>query len=97
MKKTITALLLLIMFLSGCEALRMGTLKITNNSSNPYTLTLDGINKGTINGNTSKEFKLDEGAHSVSTTQISGYVLYPSVFANTINVYSGQESVWSFP
>lgn len=97
MKKTITALLLLIMFLSGCAALRMGTLQLTNNSSNPYSISIDGVSKGTMNGNTSKEFKLEEGSHSVSATQQSGYVLYPTVFSGSVNIQSGQKSVLSFP
>ena len=85
------------MLLSGCAALRMGTLQLTNNSSNPYSISIDGVSKGTMNGNSSKEFKLDEGSHSVSATQQSGYIIYPTVFSGTINIQSGQKSVLSFP
>ncbi|GDX52997.1 hypothetical protein LBMAG27_20440 [Bacteroidota bacterium] len=98
MKKLFSVVFLFaILQIISCEALKMGTLQISNNSSNPYSLTIDGMNKGTINGNTSKDFKLAEGEHTVSATQQSGYLIYASVYSNTLNVYSGQKTNWNFP
>lgn len=75
-----------------------GTLYFKNTQTDPYTITLDGTNVGTLSaGTTSQGFIVTSGiGHSVKATQYSGYVLYPTIFTGTATLNPGGSITWSF-
>lgn len=56
-----------------------GTIRFTNNSTNPYNVSIDGVAKGSVNGNTHVELKATKGFHTLKAEQASGYLVYPTV------------------
>jgi len=64
-----------------------GKIKVVSNSDNPYTLYINGANKGTIAGNSSQTVTVDAWhSYNVRVLQQSGYVLYPSEYTWTVEV-----------
>ncbi len=65
-------------------------IKLTNNSSNPYSVTIDGVSKGNIEGNTTQTYEVNPGRHSVYVKQQSGYLFYPTENTYSIVCYAGK-------
>lgn len=74
-----------------------GTISWVNNSGNPYRLELNGSAVKDLSGGHYWDQQVDPAAYSWKVTQLSGYVLYPTVRSGTFAVYSGQKKVISFP
>jgi hypothetical protein len=101
------ALCLLIPFLSSCESSnerdcevnKYGTIQISNSSSNPYDIWIDGVFQGTINGkNISTQIKVDEGDnHKLYAKQVSGYLLYPTEKTEYLSVIRCSNYSWMIP
>lgn len=86
--------------LTSCEkedACLTGTVRFTNTSANPYDLYIDNEFKSSISGNNFQEFDLLEGQHSGRVEQVSGYVFFPTIVENNLNVFGCQEIGWVFP
>ena len=77
-----------------------GTIKVVNNSSNPYEIYIDGIVYNTsLQGNYSQSFTYETvGTHTVRVVQLSGYLVYPTdeTFNVTITGCGNTQTV-SFP
>lgn len=75
-----------------------GEIKIVSESDNPYTLYINGVNYGTIYGNS---YEINEvnawHSYNVRVLQQSGYVLYPSEYTWTINVDANYIYTRTFP
>lgn len=71
--------------LSSCGK-KNANLRYTCTSNNPYTILLDGVNKGTVPPNSFVNFNVPIGTHVVKATQNSGYLLFPTVVERSINV-----------
>lgn len=83
---------------SGCQKnATAGKVRFTNNSSNPYTVYLDGTIKGTVNGNYSQDYSTTLGAHTARVVQNSGYLLYPTDKSYSVTVTSSVMAQVSFP
>ena len=65
-------------------------IKLTNNSSNPYSVTIDGVSKGNIAGKTTQTYEVNPGRHSVYVKQQSGYLFYPTENTYSIVCYAGK-------
>ena len=86
MKKTF--LLIAFIFVASCskddltnDCNNKGSLKVQSLQDDPYTLRVDGANRGTISPFGSITISnLASGTHSVQATQNSGYILYPTVY-----------------
>lgn len=73
-------------------------LTLKNNSANPYSITLDGTMLNTsLAGNSSIDYKIPSGNHTIVTTQLSGYILTPTIKTYTINPTCGQLLTQAFP
>ncbi|MCB9282938.1 MAG: hypothetical protein H6563_02605 [Lewinellaceae bacterium] len=74
-----------------------GKVRFTNTSSNPYNLFIDGSFEIQMPGNSFRELDLLEGQHAARVEQVSGYILYPTIVNQTLNVFGCQEIEWVFP
>lgn len=74
-----------------------GTIQFVNNSSNPYSMYINGSPKGTLPGKNTTTFTVDYGSYSCRVVQNSGYVLYPTDKTYTGTVSSSGGMVVSFP
>jgi hypothetical protein len=72
-------------------------LGVTSTSTNPYTITIDGNNRGVVNGGSGASYDLSVGSHTVTATQNSGYVLFATVKTNTVNINQCQTTGFTFP
>lgn len=99
----VTGLLLLSLSILSCnddigtDPCLTGTVRFTNTSNNPYNLSIDGVFKFQLNGNSFRELDLSEGQHQAKVEQVSGYILFPTVKETTLNVFGCQETEWVFP
>ena len=78
----------------GCN---YGEVRFTNTSSNPYNLFLDGTFESEIPGNTFIELNIFEGQHTAQVEQVSGFLLFPTIVTETLNVYGCEQGEWAFP
>ncbi|OAV74952.1 hypothetical protein Barb7_01480 [Bacteroidales bacterium Barb7] len=60
-----------------CEKNNTGTIILKNTDSDPFTVYVDEINKGTIQGNQTIRLTVPAGTHSVRVVERSGWILYP--------------------
>jgi hypothetical protein len=73
-------------------------LTLSNNSANPYSITFDGtIINTSLSGNSSIDYKIPSGNHTIVVTQLSGYLLVPTTKTYTINPICGQIITQIFP
>jgi len=71
---------------------------LSNNSTNPYSVSLDGtIINSSMAGNSSISYPIPSGNHTIVVTQLSGYILLPTIKTYTINPSCGQTLTQSFP
>jgi len=92
-------LFLLLLFSTSClqDECSEGTVKFTNNSTNPYNLLINGEFKEELPGGSFYEIELPEGQHNARAEQVSGFLLFPTVKEKTLNVFGCQETQWVFP
>jgi len=71
--------------------------KITNNSTNTYKLSINGASKGELGGKEWRNFYLDTGSYTLKAEQVNGFILFPTVKNGQITVSNGELLEWSFP
>lgn len=83
----------------ACEQQNYGTITVSNSSSNPYDFYIDNVYIQRINGGSiTQEIQISEGnGRLVRATQVSGYVLYPTVVESSFNVISCSDYTWQVP
>jgi hypothetical protein len=102
MKKLIIGLLVALLFAS-CEKENTSTttagtiISWVNNTSNPYKIEVDNKQITTINGGQYYDQSIAPGSYNYKITQLSGYILYPTVYAGPVTIEAGQKKVVSFP
>lgn len=72
-------------------------LRLSNVSSNPYTVYLDGVNMGTLSGGYYSELEVNPGVHTVRVIQNSGYVFYATDETYEITCAAGYRITQEFP
>ncbi len=84
---------------SDCEIYKYGTITISNSSSNPYDIDIDGVFQVRLNGgNISAKIKLYEGNNRLlHCKQVSGYLLFPTEKSSNFNVISCSDYTWQIP
>ncbi|NOY50458.1 MAG: hypothetical protein GXO88_07850 [Chlorobi bacterium] len=108
MKRVLFLIPLLVLFISSCskqaaekrecERENIGYVTITNTSKNPYDISIDGVYKFQLAGNTFKEdIKESAGFHDYKAVQVSGYILYPTVKKTTFSTWICKKSSWVIP
>ena len=80
-----------------CQQNNTGTLNVSCTSSNPYNISVDGVNEGTIAGNGSNSYQITTGTHTVIATQQSGYTLIPTIKTAQITISRCESSSFAFP
>ncbi len=82
-----------------CEINKYGTIQISNTSTNPYDIWINGTYQGTINGKSlSTEIKIDEGNNQkLYAKQKSGYLLYPTEKTDYLTVLRCNNYSWMIP
>lgn len=81
----------------GGQTPQTATLKLVNQSSNPYYIFVGNADKGVLSGNNSVSFTLNPGSVKVYVKQKSGYAFYPTEKEYTVTLYAGKISMLSFP
>ncbi len=82
-----------------CEVNKTGTITISNSSSNPYDIYINGIHKVQLKGNgISSEITISEGNdRELYARQVSGYILYPTERTEYFNVVRCSDYSWQIP
>lgn len=73
------------------------TVRFTNTSDDAYSLYIDDVFQFQVSGNSFKELDLSEGQHSARVEQVDGFIFFPTILDNSLNVFGCQESEWVFP
>lgn len=81
-----------------CEERQEGTLRVINTSKNPYTIYIDDVVEGRVEGGSSKTFTLTK-RYFVTTKakQISGYMFFPTEVVGSAIIKTCEESEWQIP
>jgi hypothetical protein len=84
---------------SDCEIDKFGTVTISNNSSNPYDIDLDGVHLIQLpGGSISDKIRINEGNNrTLHCKQVSGYIFFPTERTNTLNVVRCSDYTWQIP
>jgi len=82
-----------------CEVNRYGTITISNSSSNPYDIYIDGAyNMRLSGGSISTKIRISEGNNrKMYAIQVSGYIFYPTDKTTYFNVISCSDYSWQIP
>jgi hypothetical protein len=72
-------------------------IRFTSTSSNPYKISIDYVNKGTVTANSFTEIYVSPGTHIFQAEQLSGYIFYPNVTTLTHTCVAGIEFEFVFP
>ena len=85
--------------LKPCEVNRTGTITVSNSSSNPYNVYVDGVFKIQLAGGTiSQKITLNEGnGRQLYAEQVSGYLFYPTTKTTNFNVVRCTDYSWQIP
>lgn len=83
---------------SETAIVQTGTIRYNNNSSNRYEVFLDGASYGLLNGGYYwDKTSVPVGSHIVKAVQYEGYLLYPTIVENTVNLSVGSTLQFDFP
>lgn len=75
-----------------------GTLKMVNNSNNPYRIFINGIEAGDMNGKTTQYgYNLPVGVYSIRVLQLSGYLATPTDITYSGTLMCGGTLTTTFP
>lgn len=82
-----------------CEIRNYGTITISNSSSNPYDIFVDGVFQQQLGGGRiSGDIRINGGNdRSLYAKQVSGFVLFPTEKSTTFNVVSCSSYTWQIP
>lgn len=85
--------------LEPCEVNRTGTITVSNSSSNPYNVYVDGVFKIQLaGGSISQKITISEGnGRQLYAEQVSGYLFYPTTKTSTFNVVRCTDYSWQIP
>lgn len=85
-------------FAERCYEENIGFFTITNQSTNPYDVWIDGEFVGRLDGQKFiSDFEVTAGNHSVYVKQVSGYLLFPTEITKNFTLASCQEIGFVFP
>jgi hypothetical protein len=110
MKQVLLALSVAVVLLTGCkkdeenhnsssnDCNGYGTMTVSNTSSNPYHVYVNGIYQTDVPGNRLVEFNIYKGSNTVLyALQASGYLLYPTEKTSYFNIVGCEEYGWQIP
>ena len=82
-----------------CQKNKYGTVTISNSSSNPYDISIDGTYNMRLSGGAiSSKIKLNEGnGRKLYAKQVSGYAFYPTEANTSFNVVACSDYSWQIP
>jgi len=69
---------------SECEKNNTGILQVTNTKSNPYDISVEGLYMGRVNPGNFEDFVVDSKYLNIKATQVSGYILYPTIIERSV-------------
>ena len=81
-----------------CETNKTGTLTISNNSNDNYSIYVDDVYKISLSGGSIKEITLNEGNNrNLNAEQTDGYLLYPTTKSESLNIVRCSDYTWQIP
>lgn len=85
-------------FAERCYEEQIGFFTITNQSTNPYDVWIDGQLVGRLDGQKFiSDYEVAAGTHSVYVKQVSGYLLFPTEITKSFTLTACQELGFVFP
>jgi len=69
---------------TDCEKNQTGTIQFINSKTNPYKVTVNLLYVVTLQPNQQSTQIFSVGSQSIQFEQVSGYVLYPSIYTKSI-------------
>lgn len=79
-----------------CQKNNTGTLSVSSSSNNPYMISIDGVDRGSLPGKATQTYELTAGAHTVKASQESGYAVYPTIKTQNITIVQCQTSGFNY-
>jgi hypothetical protein len=84
----------LLFILSSCAKMELThELRFSCTSNNPYLIEIDG-HSDIIQGNSFKDYQLEEGTYAWKVTQQSGYLIYPTIKDGVITLDQDREIIF---
>lgn len=95
-------ILALCLGLASCEKetpqITTGEISFVNSSAHPYSLHLNGALQANIYAGKFYDIKqAPAGSYSYKLTQLSGYILYPTILNGSFTLDPGKKAVVTFP
>jgi hypothetical protein len=94
----------ILFFLSSCDTgmgnnnvCPQGTVILYNDSNNPYAIHIDDTNIGVMQGQTTAEYTLDRGGHTIRVVQITGYLGQPTDLTGGVFLEGCDTQEFTFP
>jgi hypothetical protein len=81
----------------ACNRDNTATLTVSNSSSNPYRITIDGRTVGTLSGYSTQTFTEKAGVWNMRATQVSGYLFTPTIVTDTKAIEACENWQWFIP
>lgn len=83
----------------SCERNKTGTVTVSNSSSNPYDIYINGTYRLRLGGGQiSEQITLNEGnGTNLQAEQVSGFVLYPTIKQKQANIVRCSNYTWQIP
>jgi hypothetical protein len=104
MSKLLTFAAAFILICSGCDTqddpnhfCPQGTIRLNNNSNDPYSVYFDGSSMGIMQGQTTADHVVDKGAYSIRVVQLTGYVSQPNEKVGGTIIEGCDTDIFTFP
>jgi hypothetical protein len=84
---------------NDCEVNKYGTIQVSNSSTDPYDIWIDGTYQGRVSGkNLTNQIKIYEGNNvKLYAKQVSGFLLFPTEKTDFFNVVRCSKYSWMIP
>lgn len=105
MSRTLIIVAVLSVGFAGCEkgnqynngSCPQGTIRAYNDSNDPYTVYIDGTYMGVLQGQTTYDYTVDKGAHTIKVVQVTGFTGQPTERTSGTIIEGCDTDVFTFP
>lgn len=77
-----------------CQTFNMATVRVTNNSDNPYNLFNSDVFLLTIAGKNAENVSVGAGSVHLKLVQVSGYIFTPTIYETKFNITACESISW---
>jgi hypothetical protein len=104
MRSALTIVAVIGLGFTGCDtrdqynsSCPQGTIRAYNDSNDPYTIYIDGSYMGVLQGQTTSDYTVDKGAHTIKVIQITGFTGQPTERTSGTITEGCDTDIFTFP